>query len=38
MDVNRRNFLKGTAAGAAGTALVGGVLIGGAHEDANAAA
>ena len=37
MDVNRRNFLKGTAAGAAGTALVGGVLIGGAHEDANAA-
>ena len=38
MDVNRRNFLKGTAAGAAGTALAGGVLIGGAHEDANAAA
>ncbi|HEY3952500.1 MAG TPA: Dyp-type peroxidase, partial [Streptosporangiaceae bacterium] len=37
MDVNRRNFLKGTAAGAAGTALVGGVLIGGAHEDASAA-
>jgi deferrochelatase/peroxidase EfeB len=37
VDVNRRNFLKGTAAGAAGTALVGGVLIGGAHEDANAA-
>ncbi|MGH3253105.1 MAG: Dyp-type peroxidase, partial [Trebonia sp.] len=37
MDVNRRNFLKGTAAGAAGTALVGGVLIGGAHADANAA-
>jgi deferrochelatase/peroxidase EfeB len=37
VDVNRRNFLKGTAAGAAGTALVGGVLIGGAREDANAA-
>jgi deferrochelatase/peroxidase EfeB len=37
VDVNRRNFLKGTAAGAAGTALVGGVLIGGAHADANAA-
>jgi deferrochelatase/peroxidase EfeB len=37
VDVNRRNFLKGTAAGAAGTALVGGVLIGGARVDANAA-
>jgi deferrochelatase/peroxidase EfeB len=37
VDVNRRNFLKGTAAGAAGTALVGGVLIGGAHADADAA-
>ena len=37
MDVNRRNFLKGTAAGAAGTALVGGVLIEGARQDANAA-
>ena len=37
MDLNRRNFLKGTAAGAAGTALAGGVLIGGAHADANAA-
>jgi deferrochelatase/peroxidase EfeB len=36
VDVNRRNFLKGTAAGAAGTALVGGVLIGGAHADADA--
>ena len=36
MDINRRNFLKGTAAGAAGTALAGGVLIGGAHADANA--
>jgi deferrochelatase/peroxidase EfeB len=38
VDVNRRNFLKGTAAGAAGTALAGGVLIGGAHADADAAA
>ncbi len=38
VEVNRRNFLKGTAAGAAGTALAGGVLIGGAHADANAAA
>jgi deferrochelatase/peroxidase EfeB len=37
VDVNRRNFLKGTAAGAAGTALAGGVLIGGAHADAGAA-
>jgi deferrochelatase/peroxidase EfeB len=37
VDLNRRNFLKGTAAGAAGTALAGGVLIGGAHADANAA-
>jgi deferrochelatase/peroxidase EfeB len=37
VDVNRRNFLKGTAAGAAGTALAGGVLIGGAHADADAA-
>ena len=37
MNINRRNFLKGTAAGAAGTALTGGVLIGGAHADANAA-
>jgi deferrochelatase/peroxidase EfeB len=38
VDVNRRNFLKGTAAGAAGTALAGGILVGGAHADANAAA
>ena len=37
MNINRRNFLKSTAAGAAGTALAGGVLIGGAHADANAA-
>jgi deferrochelatase/peroxidase EfeB len=37
VNLNRRNFLKGTAAGAAGTALAGGVLIGGAHSDADAA-
>jgi deferrochelatase/peroxidase EfeB len=37
VDLNRRNFLKGTAAGAAGTALAGGVLIGGAQADADAA-
>jgi len=37
VDLNRRNFLKGTAAGAAGTALAGGVLIEGARQDANAA-
>jgi deferrochelatase/peroxidase EfeB len=37
VDLNRRNFLKGTAAGAAGTALAGGVLIGGAQADAAAA-
>ncbi|MGD0702051.1 MAG: Dyp-type peroxidase [Trebonia sp.] len=37
MNINRRNFLKGTAAGAAGTALAGGVLIGGARADADAA-
>jgi deferrochelatase/peroxidase EfeB len=37
VNINRRNFLKGTAAGAAGTALAGGVLIGGAHADADAA-
>ena len=34
MDVSRRNFLKGAAAGTAGTALAGGVLIGGARADA----
>jgi deferrochelatase/peroxidase EfeB len=34
MNVNRRNFLRGTAAGAAGTALTGGVLIEGARADA----
>jgi len=37
-DVSRRNFLKGAAAGVAGTALAGGVLIGGARADARAAA
>jgi deferrochelatase/peroxidase EfeB len=37
VNINRRNFLKGTAAGAAGTALAGGVLIGGARADADAA-
>ena len=37
MDLSRRKFLKGTATGAAGTALAGSVLIGGAHADANAA-
>ena len=34
MNLSRRTFLKGAAAGAAGTALTGGVLIGGAHADA----
>jgi deferrochelatase/peroxidase EfeB len=38
MSVSRRNFLKGAAAGTAGTALSGGVLIGGARADARAAA
>ena len=37
MNPSRRNFLKGAVSGAAGTALAGGVLIGGAHEDAQAA-
>jgi deferrochelatase/peroxidase EfeB len=37
VDLSRRNFIKGTATGAAGTALAGGVLIGGARADANAA-
>ncbi len=37
MDLTRRKFLKGTATGAAGTALAGGVLIGGARADAKAA-
>ena len=37
MDLSRRKFLQGTATGAAGTALAGGMLIGGARADANAA-
>ena len=37
MNVSRRRFLSGAAAGAAGTALTGGLLIGGAQADANAA-
>lgn len=37
MDVNRRNFLKGAAAGAATTALTGGLLAAGAVVDAHAA-
>jgi deferrochelatase/peroxidase EfeB len=34
MSLSRRNFLKGAGAGAAGTALAGGLLIGGARADA----
>jgi deferrochelatase/peroxidase EfeB len=34
VDVSRRKFLKGTATGAAGTALAGGVLLGGSRADA----
>ncbi|GAA5201872.1 iron uptake transporter deferrochelatase/peroxidase subunit [Rugosimonospora acidiphila] len=37
MSVSRRNFLKGAATGAAGTALAGGTLLGGAHADARPA-
>jgi len=37
VTVNRRNFLKGTVSGAAGTALAGGLLVGGARADADAA-
>ncbi|HEX3786790.1 MAG TPA: iron uptake transporter deferrochelatase/peroxidase subunit [Pseudonocardiaceae bacterium] len=37
MDLNRRNLLKGAVAGAAGTALAGGMLAAGAKADANAA-
>lgn len=33
MNVNRRSFIKGTAAGAAGAALAGGVVVGGAYAD-----
>jgi deferrochelatase/peroxidase EfeB len=38
MTISRRNFLKGAGAGAATTALTGGVLLLGAHQDANASA
>jgi deferrochelatase/peroxidase EfeB len=37
VDLSRRKFLEGSATGAAGTALAGGVLLGGAHADANTA-
>jgi deferrochelatase/peroxidase EfeB len=37
ISVGRRNFLVGTAAGVAGTALAGGMLIGGARADAEPA-
>jgi deferrochelatase/peroxidase EfeB len=37
MDVDRRNFLKGAAAGVAATALTGGILATGAAVDAHAA-
>ncbi|QMU70220.1 Dyp-type peroxidase [Streptacidiphilus sp. P02-A3a] len=36
-NASRRNFLRGAAVGAVGTAVTGGVLIGGAHADADAA-
>ncbi len=36
--MNRRSFLRGAVSGAAGTALAGGVLIGGARADAEAGA
>lgn len=35
--LNRRNFLKGAAAGTAGTALTAGVIAGGVHADARSA-
>lgn len=38
MDVNRRNFLRGAAVGAAGTAITGAALVKGAEVDANAVA
>ena len=38
MSVSRRNFLKGAAAGSAGTVLAGGVLIGGARADGSTGA
>jgi deferrochelatase/peroxidase EfeB len=34
VDLSRRKFLQGTATGAAGTALAGGVLMGGSRADA----
>src|SRR3569623_739101 len=37
MNVSRRRFLSGAAAGAAGTALTAGILAKGAHQDAEAA-
>jgi deferrochelatase/peroxidase EfeB len=37
MSVSRRNFLKGAAAGTAGTALTAGVLAGGARADGSTA-
>ena len=37
MNVSRRNFLKGAAAGTAGTALTAGVLAGGARVDGSTA-
>jgi len=37
VTVSRRNFIKGTASGAAATALAGGVLIGGARADGETA-
>ena len=37
MNVSRRNFLKGAAAGTAGTALTAGVLAGGARADGGTA-
>ena len=37
MDVSRRHFLRGAAAGAAGTAITGAVLVEGKAVDANAA-
>ena len=38
MDVSRRGLLKGALAGSAGTAVAGGMLIGGAKADADATA
>jgi len=38
VNPSRRNFLRGALSGAAGTALAGGVMIGGAKADADAAA